>query len=490
MIAIAARAAWLITALMLALPLSSLLPSDHVPALFRSLVAVLFVVSTLRPVAAVGILAILGPMALPLALVGAPPTISGNAALEAMVLAVLAGTALRWSARGPLPDGRLGRPSFVFIAVVTVSTITLLRAQPPSQSGSLTGFLESCFQHATTDYFFEPGRFGALHEGAVWIEGILLALMIERIVQSVEGSGRILAMMAALGLAGEAIFSSLRLWQIAGRNEDFVGALWRHTLSTRITPHFPDPNAIGSLFALGTVCWLALVLANDRSKLWRTGAMFGALVISVALWLTGSRAALGAAAAAALWLWWRAYGPSVRTLILAAALLAAVGNALLLAGQGANTRASVAAAVEIRIDLAMVGVHMAADHPWFGVGLGQFSRQSTAYISQDLIARFPPAASGENAHNQLIQILGELGIVGLLVFLGYWSSVFRPAISCLRAGARDLWLLALTTGLFAFHASALLGHPFLTPYVVLCVFLITGLVAGLTPRNQNVSLKP
>lgn len=487
--AIAARVVWLILALALALPLWSLLPSNLVPVLFRALVAVLFIVSCVRPVAAIAALALLGPMALPLVLSGGPPSIGANGALEAMVLAVVAGIAFRWSARGPLPDAGLAWPSFVFMAVVAASAVTLLRAQQLT-AGSLPEFLAACFRHATTDYFFQPGRFPAWHEAAVWIEAILLALMIERVVRTTVGSGRTVALMAALGLAGEAVFSWLRLWQVAGRSEDFVNALWRHALSTRITPHLPDPNAIGSLFALGTVCWIALVLEKDRPRLLRLGAGCGALVIGVALWLTGSRAALGATVVAGMWLWWQAHRPSLRTLILITALVAALGNAMLAAGQA---RASVAAAVGIRVDLALVGVRMAADHPLFGVGLGEFSRQSTGYVSQDLIARFPPASSGENSHNQLVQVLGELGLVGLLVFVWYWSRVLRPAISRLRAGPRDRWLLGWTAGLCAFHASALLGHPFLTPYVVFCVFLVTGVVGGLTPKelkNRRVFLRP
>ena len=54
-------------------------------------------------------------------------------------------------------------------------------------------------------------------------------------------------------------------------------------------------------------------------------------------------------------------------------------------------------------------------------------------------------------------------------------------------GESDPWLLACTSGLCAFHLSALLGHPFLTPYVVYCVFVIVGVVAGLTPEENRTS---
>lgn len=478
------RTAWLMAAVWLALPLWSFLPSHHVPVLFRVLVAVLLVLATARPVAGLTVLAGLGPMVVPLVVASGPPLFGGNGALEAMVIAVLAGIALRWSVTGPLPDGRLGRPSFLFIALVASSALTLIGTQHLT-NGSVPSLLEAAFQHAIGDYFFEPGRFPAWHEAAVWIDAILLALMIERVVRSAPGSGRVLARIAALGLLGEAVFSWLRLWQVAARSEDFVSGLWRHALSTRMSPHFPDLNAIGSLFALGTVCWLALMLGTNRRRWAQAGMALGAVVMGGALWLTGSRAALGATGVAALVLWRQAYRPALRTVILVAALAVAVGNALLTFSQGGRDRAPIGSALGIRIDLARVGILMAADHPLFGAGIGEFSHQSTEYISADLVARFPAAATGENAHNQLIQVLGELGFAGLLVFIWYWSRVLWPAIASLRDGEAGGWLLAWTAGLCAFHASAMLGHPFLTPYVVFCVFLITGVVAGLTPGGPE-----
>ncbi|HUR19575.1 MAG TPA: O-antigen ligase family protein, partial [Vicinamibacterales bacterium] len=292
------------------------------------------------------------------------------------------------------------------------------------------------------------------------------------------------------GLASESAFSFVRLGQIVSRSPDHVRALWQHAFSTRISPHFPDVNAIGSLFALGTVCWLTIALGQKLSPRNRAGAIAGTLVMAVTLWLTGSRAALGAAVLTGFLMWWQLRRPSLTTMAATLAIAGTIGLSLVTANAARTPRASIETASSIRLELAMVGIRIAAAHPWFGVGLGEFSAHSTQYISPQLIEQFPQAAYGENAHNELIQVLGELGLIGLVVFVWYWIVVLAPPLRRFRAfpadhGKSDPWLLAWTSGLCAFHLSALLGHPFLTPYVVYCVFLSVGVVAGLSPDESR-----
>jgi O-antigen ligase len=287
------------------------------------------------------------------------------------------------------------------------------------------------------------------------------------------------------------VYSLLRLGETAARSADVAGALWRHALSTRISPHFPDVNAMGSLFALGTVGWSVVAIAKGLSRWQRTGAVVGTLIAGAALWLTGSRAAIAPAALTFLLTWWYVRRPSWTTLAAALALVAAAGITLFVATRDTvlRPRAPPEEAMSVRVEFALAGLRMAADHPWLGVGLGEFSRYSPQFISQALAARFPAAAYGENAHNQLIQVLGELGVIGFAAFVWYWIRVLGPAIRRLGSGEGGPWLAAGTAGLCAFHLSALFGHPFLTPYVVLCVFVSVGVVAGLSPEANTPTLK-
>jgi O-antigen ligase len=475
-----ARASWLAASLCLALPVWSVLFTPHAPLQVKGVVALLLAIAAAWPLAGVLVLAGLGPLAVPLGLAWGQAPFEGNAMLEAMVLAVLTGVAARWSIAGAPTGGRLFAASLVFGSVVACSALTLLGVQQ-GIAEPLPAFLSALWTHAVRDYFSHPLQFPAWHEAATWLEALLLALVIERLLRQSPRAGAGLALVAACGLVAESAFSLLRLGEIWARRPDI--SLWQDIWSSRISPHFQDVNAIGSLFALGTVCWLTVALRARIPGWARAGAIAGTLIVGAALWLTGSRAALGAAGLTGLLLWNRLRRPTLNTvtaILVAAALAVTFISPDLLRPPG---RASVASAVNIRLDLAGVGIEMTRDHPWFGVGLGEFRRHSTNYVSPSLIARFPKAMVGENAHNQWIQIMGELGLVGLAAFAWYWTRLLWPAMRRQRSGDAVPWLTAWAAGLGAFHLSALFGHPFLTPYVVLCVFIGVGIVAGLTPES-------
>ena len=51
-------------------------------------------------------------------------------------------------------------------------------------------------------------------------------------------------------------------------------------------------------------------------------------------------------------------------------------------------------------------------HPAFGVGIGQYSSASAHFAPPALFKLWRP----ENAHNNLAQIAGELGLIGLITF--------------------------------------------------------------------------
>lgn len=473
------RARWLIGAAYLTLPLWSFWSPPVIPIALKLLVAALLVIAALRPLIGLVVLAGLGPLAVAILIAVGNAPVGGNAMLEVMVLAVVAGIAWHWCIHGPLTGGRLGRASFWLGVVAASSVIT--------QGGVRVG---AWWTHVTRGYFLQPRDFPAWHEAAVWVEALLLAVMIERVIRNAPDgnaakSGRLIALVLACGLAGESAFSFLRLGQIASRSSEPLRALWQHALATRISPHFPDVNAIGSLFALGTICWLTIALGKQLSRGSRAGAVIGTFVMAAALWLTGSRAALGAALLTGLVMWWRLRKPSLTTMAASVAVAGTIALSLAATNAVQTPRASIGVALNIRIALATVGIRMAADHPALGVGLGEFSRQSSQYISPQLIEQFPPAAFGENAHNELIQVLGELGVIGLVVFVWYWSVVLAPAFRRMRDRKAPPWFLACTAGLCAFHLSALLGHPFLTPYVVYCVFMSVGALAGLTPDESR-----
>jgi len=190
-----------------------------------------------------------------------------------------------------------------------------------------------------------------------------------------------------------------------------------------------------------------------------------ALVMGIALVLTGSRGGLlvlGAELLALPLLWW-AMNARTRHSLRSGALLAVVMSAGILAGVlwiGAEpvvsrwqTREGAEAALSNPLDRPMIWratAEMIRDHFWWGVGLGAYP---TAYTRYDRSAGLYRV---EQAHNDYLQLVAELGASGLLVLLGFliagWRAL-RRAVERVRTSQTARLERALTLGV----SVALLG---------------------------------
>jgi hypothetical protein len=122
---------------------------------------------------------------------------------------------------------------------------------------------------------------------------------------------------------------------------------------------------------------------------------------------------------------------------------------------------------------------MTADSPAFGVGLDNFKPASAGLIAPAMKVAFPMLQSGENAHNNFLQILGELGAVGLAAFL--WLLVAVAA--AVQQSPPDPWRderVALAAGLGAFLVTCLAGHPLLIEQIRTLFFFVGGVTMGMT----------
>jgi O-antigen ligase len=105
----------------------------------------------------------------------------------------------------------------------------------------------------------------------------------------------------------------------------------------------------------------------------------------------------------------------MRPRILLLAVLAGIGAYRLMDPQFIHRSSTIVAegeerdrSAESRIEIWRAGLRMLADHPE-GVGAGNFYQS---------IGRYSPAHAGRDAHNTLVRCSAELGMLGVLLFLG------------------------------------------------------------------------
>ncbi|HET7616885.1 MAG TPA: hypothetical protein VFK20_00140, partial [Vicinamibacterales bacterium] len=84
----------------------------------------------------------------------------------------------------------------------------------------------------------------------------------------------------------------------------------------------------------------------------------------------------------------------------------------------------------------------------------------------------------ENAHNNYLQILAELGIVGLGAFLWLLYASLAPRRDALKAFWTEGKWNGLHVGLLVFLVTCLTGHPLLVPEVAYIFWIALGLAAA------------
>jgi hypothetical protein len=120
--------------------------------------------------------------------------------------------------------------------------------------------------------------------------------------------------------------------------------------------------------------------------------------------------------------------------------------------------------------MAGVSAKILAQEPLFGAGVGGYFEASAAPLRESTIGHFYPR---ENAHNNFLQIVAELGVVGGSAFVWLFWAASRRMVAGIRSADRGI-ALALSAGIGAFALTALLGHPLLTPDVSHVFWLLLG----------------
>lgn len=443
-------------------------------------VIVLWIVAAARPAAGACAMVVGLPLALALGeWVGGLPWYDEIA--DAFLLAFVSGASLTL-ARQRQPGERLAGPALVLIAVVLASSITEFRELQAIRPRY--PLVADIWHHVKIDYFgVPPGQFPFVHHGVRWVAWLTAAIYVERAFRrDREATANVFRWWVTAGAVAAAFFAVRLLEIVMGTGGPVLDATLNLAPTVRLAVLQPDVNAAGSYFLLFFVP-VVVVLWRSRLRLWGLIAM---PMLLLALGLTRSRAAiaaavvvLGAAAMRAIVPVFRSWTVAQRAAMVAGVVLTiGVGLAAVTAVTAqSNVRWRVA--LGVRLEMLDVGLRAAARRPLFGAGLASYRSVTGRLTSPEWPRLYKFAPTGENAHNNFLQILVELGAPALLLFVWLLAAGIRDGLPFARAPG-DPMLDAMALGVVAFLLSALLGHPLLISMVGTTFFVAVGLTAALS----------
>jgi putative inorganic carbon (HCO3(-)) transporter len=325
------------------------------------------------------------------------------------------------------------------------------------QAGALVVTILGMVALAAMSIGYAGDKTSAVKETLKWLELLLALVIVVDLAREPRHARLVIGAMLVAG-AAEAAYGAFQFF-IGGGPAAFElqGAL-------RAFGHFDQPNPFAGY--LTTILPLAVCMALCRAnpERFRWLAMIASGLMIVGIGLSQSRGAwLGAfVAAVSLLLAWSAW---TRRLLIPGAVLAALGLALALAGAlPAAIMDRLGQAVEYfgvfdvrtvevtsdnwavveRMAHWQAGWYMFLDHPWLGVGAGNYA---FAYPDYYIGSWLEPLG---HAHNYYINMLAELGIVGggiLVLLLGIAFAQLGGALVRSEGQSTTFWR-AVLAGVF------------------------------------------
>jgi O-Antigen ligase len=400
---------------------------------------------------------------------------------DALVAVSLLGCSVRALQRGTpfrlaLAE-RISVPIVLFGLAAVASTLVWLRVYQV-QWGSASAYLQAFVQFVSRDYFVRPGEFWLIVSTVAILQGLALYVVVAAWCQADTTFFARGLRMLTIGGAALAAMSIVRLWEILLRNPYALEQLRKTYDGVRISPQIPDYIAAGSYFSL---CWMAalgLLIASARYGQRLMWVVASALLIA-GLYLTGSRSVIAAAVGGVVVLVFATFvrkrAAAFRGVIAAAlvAVVVMIASFRWMIGHdvaGETARAS----LSVRGELLRVGLHVIQTRPLFGVGIDRFYLVAGTVKSTLLDALW---ASRRNPHNDFLRFAGELGLVGLGLFVWILASAGARIWATLRRQA-DPRLAALAGGLVAFLITSMVSNPLMLREVSYVFWIALGLAVG------------
>lgn len=320
--------------------------------------------------------------------------------------------------------------------------------------------------------FFAEEQFVVAKATLMWTAFLAVALYIstlqreqlDRVVGSVALSGGIVGLIAMLTTKAQELSAG-------------------GTLATnRAEATFAHPNVLS--FALILAIPLALTLGVRGRGAVRVLMLVSAALATGGLMLSLSRGGIvgGVVSFLVLLAWPRfrryAFGLLALFALYAAFNLGNLHDTSALANVGERvgtltTKKGVGNNPRIKIWSATPGIVI--DHPLLGVGQGNYPEESVAYGIRDV-----GGLAFDHAHNLPLTIVAETGLIGLVLFGGFFVSVARSARTALRERLSRSWppALAIVAALTGLLVSSIGEYPLRTNVITATILIEVGALAG------------
>ena len=447
------------------------------PTVAKIMPGLLFLIGLWRPPVALVALAVLAPLSGILGIWTDLP-FQGPRLFEQLVVAAVLAVLVRglsWT------TSRIAIPGMALIAIAVASALVtmpawmLMHGAAATPATVWTALVQG-------DLFAITPAWQPAHAAVLITLGILLALAVESTIRKQPEIGHSLIVGLAAGATLAALLNLRRVLELAdGRDALNVVGVVDLLSSVRLNTQF-DINAAGSLFAM-LILACASCLSRPGWYRWLNAGAMTTMAVG-GLWLSGSRAAMAAAlvgAVGALAIVALRARPEHRTRAAAGLIgLILVGSAAV-AAYPATRNFAVSSSIDSRLILHRTALTMWRDTPVVGAGVGTFFTRSSDYGAAEVDKILVRGQARENAHNYFLQILAELGVIGLasyLVLLG----------SSLWFGRHSVWLVA---GVVVFLATSLTGHPQLLSDAVMPFWMVLGVLSASasTPGNRSAQFQ-
>ena len=263
-------------------------------------------------------------------------------------------------------------------------------------------------------------------------------------------------------------------------------------------PFFPEHGTYSAFESFALAALLALSLSARRAH-WRWLGLGAAVLVTLAIVLAFSRAAyLGLAAGLVTVLWHLARAGRIRTVLAIVVLTATVGVGITRFQAGvylSTTVATIAQPGELsnleRISRWLAAWKMVRDHPWLGVGYGNYS--DTYYSYRVVTLRTQERFRRMGVHSEYLKILAEMGWLGFGACLTFLILVFRQgsiAIGRARSPTDRAMAIGALAGFTSYLAHGAFNNYDARDKIMVPFWFYIALITILWSRTRGASPTP